>query len=119
MAKVIEHAHEQDDVETLADRADVIHREWTKFDIETGNARGKARLIEITLVAIDAQHPRGTASLHLDGIEAAVAANVEDALAGEILRDLVAEALPHDGGKIAEKMIGRGGDAGKAEIVEP
>ena len=42
---------------------------------------GEARLREVVVVEVDAEHALGAAPLHLDGVEAGVAADVEHGLA--------------------------------------
>ena len=85
VAQVIKHAHEEHDVEALAQRADVVDRELAELDVEPADLGGKARLRQVVVVEVDAEHPLGPAPLHLDRVEAAVAADIEHGLAGEIL----------------------------------
>ena len=74
---------------------------------------------EVVVVEVDADHARGAAPLHLDGVEAGVAADVEHGLAGEVLRDGVLEAAPLDVRVVAQEMLGRGLDAAQVDVVEP
>ena len=92
MAQVIEHAHEEHEVEPLAERADVVDRQLAELDVEPVDLGGEAGLREIVLVEIDAEHALGAAPLHLDRVEAAVAADIEHGLAGQVRRDRVGEA---------------------------
>ena len=82
MAQVVEHAHEQHEVELLAERADVVDREVAEFDVEAVDLGGEARLRQIVLVEVDAEHALGAAPLHLHRVEAGVAADIEHRLAG-------------------------------------
>src|SRR5438105_11838077 len=108
VAQMVEYPKKQHEVETLAERADVIDRELREFDIETGHLGREARLLEIALVVIDREHPRGAAALHFQGIKAGIAADIEDALAGKIGRDRVGEMPPFHRRVVAEKMVGGG-----------
>ena len=65
-------------------RPDVVDRKLLELDVEPLDLGGEARLGEIIGVEVDADHPRGAAALHLQRIEAAVAADVEHGLASEI-----------------------------------
>ncbi len=119
MAQMIEHAEEQHDVEPLLESSDLIDRQLAEFDVETVDLGGELRLVEIVLVEIDAEHPSGAAPLHLDGVEPAIAADVEHARAGKIGRQRMAELPPFVLRIVAEEMLGRGGDAAELDIVEP
>ena len=92
MAQVVEHAHEEHDVEPLAERADVVDGQLAELDVEPVDLGGEARLRQIVLVGVDAEHARGAAALHLHRVEAGVAADVEHGLAAQIGRDRVREA---------------------------
>ena len=63
----------------LAERADVVDRELPELDVEAEHLGGEARLREVILVEIDAEHALGAAPLHLDRVEAAIAADIEHA----------------------------------------
>jgi hypothetical protein len=119
MAQMIEHAHEEHDVEALAQGTDVVDRELAELDVLARHFGREARLREVALVEIDAEHARGAALLHLDRVEAAVAADVEHGLAREVLRDRVREAAPFDGGVVAEEMVRGGPGAVEVDVVEP
>ena len=119
VAQVVEHAHEEHEVEPLAQRADVVDRELAELDLEPSHLGGEARLGEVALVAVDAEHARGAAPLHLDGVEAGVAADVEHGLAGQVGRDRVGEAPPLHRRVVAEEMVGRGPTPSQVDVVEP
>ena len=78
---MVEHAHEQHDVEPLAQRADVVDRQLPELDLGSADLGGEPRLRQIVVVEVDAEHALGAAPLHLDRVEAGVAADVEHGLA--------------------------------------
>src|SRR4051812_47139962 len=82
VAQMIEHAHEDHEVEGLADRTDVIDVELGELDyiVVAEHLGGEPGLIEIALVAVDAEHAARSAAFHFDRIEAGIAANVENGL---------------------------------------
>ena len=84
MAQMIENAQEQDEVEPLAEAAHVENRELTELDLDPGDLGGEGGLGQIVGIGIDGHDPLGAAALHLDGVEAAIAADVEHGPAGEI-----------------------------------
>ena len=71
--------------------ADVVDGQMAELDVEPGHLGGEAGLRKVVVVEIDAEHARGAAPLHLDRVEAAIAADVEHALAAEIGRNGVGE----------------------------
>jgi hypothetical protein len=117
--QVIEHAHEQDDVEALAQGPDVVDGALSELDVLPCHPGGKARLFEVPGVGIEPEHARGPAPLHLDGVEASVATDVQHALAGQVGRQRVAEAAPLHGRIVTEEMVRRGPDALEVDVVEP
>ena len=80
---------------------------------------GEPGLRQVVLVEVDAEHAARAAPLHLDRIEAAIAADIEHALAGEIGRERVGEACPFDAGVIAQEMLRRRLHAVEVDVVEP
>src|SRR4051794_28157056 len=56
MTQVIENAEKEDDVESLPERSDIVDGELAELDVELLHPGGKARLIEIGLVAVDAEN---------------------------------------------------------------
>jgi hypothetical protein len=82
MAQVVEHAHEQHEVEALAELGDVVDRQLAELDVGALHLGGEAGLLQVAVVEIDTQHAVGAATFHLDGVEAAVAADIQHALAG-------------------------------------
>src|SRR5438477_9116179 len=101
---MVKHAKKQHDIETLADRGDVIDGQLGELNVEPGDLRGKPRLPKIAVVAVNRDHAGGAAALHLERVESAVAADVEHRPAAQIGRDCVREATPFDRRIITEKM---------------
>ncbi len=81
---MIEDAHEQHQVEALPQLRYFVDGQVTKLDVKPEHFDCEARLREIDFVVIDAEYTAGAAALHLDGIKAAVAADVENGFSGEI-----------------------------------
>src|SRR3954453_9198896 len=118
--QVVEDPHENHEVELLAERRNVIDVELHEFDVaEIQDFGGKPRLREVALVAVYAQHPARATALHLDRIEARVAADIEHALAAEVARQVRREAAELRARIIAEKMVGRSPGAAEVQVVEP
>src|SRR3954462_1441693 len=84
IAKVIEDTHEEDEIELTGDPINVVDRTLLKFDVVAQRGSGEARLVEIAVVNVNAEHPAGTALFHLNGVEAPVAAHVEHGRSREI-----------------------------------
>src|SRR3954454_8932655 len=54
MAEVVEHTHEDDHIELLAEFADVVHIHFAELNVAVAdNARGETALLEVNLVAVD------------------------------------------------------------------
>src|SRR5262249_15005281 len=87
----------------------VIDRTLLKIKVDAQSLGGEPCLIQIAIIDIDSQHPAGAAFLHLNRIEAAVAAYVENRGPPQIRRYGIQSLPPFDTGKIAQKMMGRGG----------
>jgi hypothetical protein len=121
MAQVVEHAHEDHEIELLTQRADIVDRQVAELDIIDTECRGgKTRLRQIAVVAIDAEHAVRATPLHLDRIEAGVAADVEHALAGEIGRQCRRETTIFEAGIIAQEMVRRGPQPiTQIDVLEP
>jgi hypothetical protein len=119
MPQVVENAHEKHHVEALAERSQVVDGELAELDVMARGLSREAGLGEIRIVEIDAQNPARPALLHLDRVEAAVAADVEHGFARQVLRDRARELLPFDRRIITEKMVGSGPNAVQLHVVEP
>ena len=70
------------------------------------------------LLRVDAQHPLRAPTLHLDRVKARVAADVEDALAGEILRQSGRKVMPLHGWVIAQEVVRRSFNPAHTNVVE-
>ena len=57
MPQVIEHAHEEHDVEALAETRDIVDRQLPELDVQRLDLGGEARLRQIVVVGIDADAP--------------------------------------------------------------
>ena len=58
--QMVEHAHEDDDVEAAAERSDVVDGEAPELDIVLAERLGgEPRLGEVAPVAVDAEHEIG------------------------------------------------------------
>ena len=88
-----------------------------ELDVVRPDLGGEACLGQIVLVEVDAEHARRAAPLHLDRVEAAVAADVEHGLAGEVLGQGLGEAAELHVGIIAEEMVRRGPDAAPRSML--
>src|SRR3954466_9341990 len=94
MSQVIKHAHEQDYVEALAERCDLIDGQIAELDVAATNLAGKASLRQILLIRINPEHACGAAGLHFNGIEPRVATNVENSVSPQVARNRMREAAP-------------------------
>src|SRR4051812_25624868 len=93
MAQMVEHAHEDHEVKPLAQRAYIVHVELREFDVvKAQRFTRQSCLSEITLVTVNAEDAIRAAALHFDRIKAGVAADIENALAVEIIRQMRREA---------------------------
>src|SRR5204862_4695343 len=119
MAQVIEHAHEEDEIELFAELRDIVNGELAKLDVCAEHFGGEAGLSEISLVEIDADDTVSSAAFHFDGVVTGVATDVQNSSAGKVFRQREGKRAPFRGGIIAEEMVGRGLDAVEVEIVEP
>src|SRR3954452_1392099 len=119
MPQVIEHAHEDHDVEPLAETPDVVDRELAKLDLELVHLRGETRLPEIFVHRVEAEHALRAASFHLHCVEARIASNVEHRLSCEILWNGIGEMPPLYFRVVTEEVTWGGRHAVQIEIVKP
>src|SRR5216683_1614078 len=124
MPQVVEHAHEDDKVESLPTNqaVDVVHVALNEVDLQAELGTCEACLTQIGIVVVDPEHSARAAALHLERVEAAIAADVEDALAGQIIRKRVFEELPEVGGKVPQWVVRRSLDLAvlaQPQIVKP
>src|SRR5688572_17511921 len=85
----------------------------------SADLRGQARLKQIVIVRIDADHPRRATAFHLDGVKAAIATDVENRFVREIVGDRVVKALPLHPRLISMKMLRGGLHARQIEVRKP
>src|SRR5947209_7816176 len=106
--QMVEHAHEDDDVETLSEGSDFIYVELRELDLlESQRFARQPGLREVALIAVDAEDAIGTTALHLDRIETGVAPDIQHAPAAKIVRQVRREPAEFCSGIIAEKMVRR------------
>ena len=67
-----------------AELGDAVHVELAQLDLEPEHARGEPGLREVARGAVDRDHARRAPALHLERVEAGVAADVEHGLAAQI-----------------------------------
>src|SRR5205814_1234338 len=96
VAEVVEHAHEQYVVElfSMYGLDDLIDVGLFEFDVEAELVSGEGGLAQVDRIVVDAEDSVGAAPFHLEGIEAAVAADIEDGLAAQVVGYGVFEELP-------------------------
>src|SRR3546814_18840535 len=83
MAQVIEHAHEQDQIEALREMSDLIDRHLPELYVVSQNLGGERRLGEVAGVGVDTDATGRAAALHRHRVAAAVGAACEHAEAAE------------------------------------
>jgi hypothetical protein len=119
VAQVIQHTHEQHDVEPLMQIRNVIYRKLPELDVEARNLGGKPRLRQIVWVEVHTEHALGSTAFHLERIEAAIAPDIEYAAAGKVGGNRSRKRAPF-GGRIVAKEVRRGGfNAVQIEVMEP
>src|SRR5437870_323449 len=55
MAEVVEHTHENHDIEFLAELRDVVDGKLTKFDVHSDDFCGETSLSQISRIVVDAE----------------------------------------------------------------
>ena len=110
MPQMIENAQKQHDIEPLAEQSDVVRRHLGEFDFYADRLGGEASLPQIIGIEIDREDASGVAQLHLDRIEAAITADIEDRLAAEVSGDRIGKPPPFDRRVVTEKMVWRSHD---------
>src|SRR4051812_21941351 len=91
IAQVIEDAHEQHQIEFLAETADVVDRSLVELDVEAEAIGEQPRLTQVERLAVDADDVRRAAPLHLERVEPRVAADLEHRPPGEVRRESMCE----------------------------
>ena len=77
---------------------------------EAGDFCGESSLLEVNVIAVDADDARRPAPLHLLRVETGVAADVENAFARQVCRQRVGETPEFHARIIAEEVVGGGLD---------
>lgn len=119
VAQVIEHAHENDEIELLLQPPHLIDRHLMELDVEARVFGCEACLAQIMRIGIDADDPACIAPLHFQRVEAGIAADIENAAALEVIGDDMPEALPLEPRIVAKEVIGGRLDATDPQVVEP
>src|SRR5256885_1175872 len=76
------------------ERIEIVHRHAPIFDIDFQQLSHELRLSNQISLRVDAQHARRAATLHLDRIEASVAADIKNGLAAEVFWQSSLNKLP-------------------------
>src|SRR3954469_23766458 len=97
MAQVVENAHEDNEVEALAELANLVDRHLPKVDVQACLLCGETRLSQIARIRINAEYPAGIAPFHLETVKPGIAADIEDASTLKILRNDIAKLPPLEG----------------------
>lgn len=119
MAQVVEDAQEQHEIKMLAKLSHLVYGHQVKGDVEIEHFGGETCLLEIVVIVIDAEHAAGSAQFHLDGVKPAIAPDVENRHAGQVLRKGVFEPLPFSSRIVPQEVIWRGLYAAERKVVEP
>src|SRR4051812_47212089 len=102
MPQVVEHAHEQDQIELFTEFSHPIHVKFTEFNICLCDLSRESGLRQISGIGVDTHYARSAAPFHFERVEPPVAANVEHGLATQIGRNRVSEGTPLTRGIIPE-----------------
>ncbi len=76
---MVKNPHKQNVIELAGNGINIIDGTLGKFDLQTQHLRSKTRLLKITVVHINAQNAAGAPLLEFNGMEAAIAADIEHA----------------------------------------
>ena len=116
---MVEHAHEDYVIELSGDGIQLVNRALAKVDIEPQCIGREARLVQIAIIHIDSEDVVSTPAFHLDRIEPAIAADIENRFACKRRGNLLANLLPLDVWKISQEMIWGGVHAVNVQVMEP
>src|SRR5215216_4013764 len=119
MSQMIKHAHEDHEIEFFTELPDVISRHLAEFDLETIDVGRESGLGQVFIVGIEAEHALRAPALHFHGVEARIAADIENGLALQIVRDDASKTTPFDLRIIAQEVRRRGTDTLQIEVVKP
>src|SRR3954451_2668266 len=118
---MIENAHEENEVPSALHPSEIIDLPTLKAAnfVQPQHGGSPSGLRQIVGVSINAQHLRA-ASRQLEGVEAGIAANIEDFPAAEIHRQMGRQLLPLPVRKVAEMMVGEGlNRVREVDVMEP
>src|SRR5947199_6429173 len=101
---MIEHAHEDHEVERLSEPSDVVDREIAKLDIELIDLGGKPRLRQIFFATVESENAVGPSALHLHRIKSGIASDVQNRLSFQRFGHDPREIAPLHRRVVAEKM---------------
>ena len=116
---MVEHAHEDYVIELSGDGIQLVNRALAKVDVEPQCIGREARLVQIAIIHIDSEDVVSTPAFHLDRIEPAIAADIENRFACKRSGNLLANFLPLDVWKISQEMIWGGVHAVNVQVMEP
>src|SRR4051794_34534529 len=119
VAQMIKYAHEDYEIELLAELADIVGRHLSKFDLQSVDLGRKSCLCQIFIFGIETNHALGTPTFHFHGVETRIAADVENGLPFESFRNDACKTTPFDPRIVAQEVRRRGADALQVEIVKP
>src|SRR5947209_6160390 len=117
--QVVEDPEEQNDIKLLTKRGHIINGELAKLDPGAAHLRRKPGLRQVNLVEINRHDALGAAPFHFDGIEPAVAPDIQDRLALEIGRYYVSKALPLVARVVSQEMVRCGLHPAQIQVVKP
>src|ERR1700760_504020 len=119
MPQVIQHTHEDHQVEFLLQSCDIPYRHLSEFDIDTIHFSGEASLSQIMQICVDPKYPICSAPLHLQGIKTRVATDIQHGPAVHIFGNHAVESSELDSRIVAEKMLWSCLDTLQPQIMEP
>src|SRR5919198_2179434 len=94
MTQVVQDAHEQHEIEGFTELGHVVYRELMQFELHPADLGRKARLRQIQGLAINPYHACSATPFHLNSVEPAIAANIEDRLAVQVGWQGIGKTLP-------------------------
>src|SRR6185437_8209280 len=119
VSQMVEDPHKKDEVELPGNRIGGVDGTLLEFDVHSERLCRKPRLVEIPVVDVNPEHSLGAALLHFDGVEAAIAADVEHGRTGKVRWNGRRDEAPLDVWKITEKMIRCRRNAVQVKVVKP
>ena len=116
---MIQDAHEQHEIEGFAELGHVVHRQLVQFELHAADLGRKACLRQIQGLAINPHHALSATAFHLNRVEPAIAANIEDRLAVQVGWQGIGKALPFHPWIIAEKMLRCRLEPTQVQVMKP